>query len=314
MKIDSIGQTQWTQTIGQELADYRVYTIQQTDEGRYMVAGEVEYLYPSDVDYFLAKLDSTGDTLWTRTYGGFDIQRAYVGIQTTDGGYILAGENFYYDAEGDVYVVKTGPDQCQMPYIVVSDDSLDFGFVLLEQPEELSLTIYNIGDTTLVLNDIYSSQHCFGTWWNPADSLVNPGDSLVITVFFSPDDSIFYEETLTIENNDHLVEVQLRGYGVCTGASSREFSKLPLTYALWGAYPNPFNAMTMISYDIPMVGAVKISVYDVLGRKVVTLIDEEAGVSRYQVLWDAGDLPSGVYFVRMEAGEFVQTRKVVLLK
>lgn len=79
-------------------------------------------------------------------------------------------------------------------------------------------------------------------------------------------------------------------------------------------YPNPFNASTTIEYDLPEAGHVRIIVYDPLGREIETLVDVEKPAGRHQVVWDASDYSSGVYFYRIEAGDFIETKKMILLK
>jgi len=79
-------------------------------------------------------------------------------------------------------------------------------------------------------------------------------------------------------------------------------------------FPNPFNSQTTIEYGLPEAGRVRIDIYDLLGRKVETLIDEEKQAGRHQAVWDASGYSSGVYFYRIEAGEFVDTKQMVYLK
>jgi hypothetical protein len=88
----------------------------------------------------------------------------------------------------------------------------------------------------------------------------------------------------------------------------------PHFYQLLQNYPNPFNPVTTISYQLPTASRVTLKVYDVLGREVATLADgvEEPGYK--SVRWDACNVGSGVYFYRLQAGEFVASRKLLLLK
>jgi len=89
---------------------------------------------------------------------------------------------------------------------------------------------------------------------------------------------------------------------------------IPAEFALHAPYPNPFNPITAIRYDVRETGLVSLKVFDVLGREVATLVRGTIPAGSYSIDWDAGNLPSGVYLCRMEAQEFTQTRKVVLLK
>lgn len=104
------------------------------------------------------------------------------------------------------------------------------------------------------------------------------------------------------------VTVSLSG----TGGSP---ANLPETFALNQNFPNPFNPTTNIEFDLPVRSHVKLSVYNVLGQEVATLLDEvvEAG-SRIPVVWDASGVSSGVYFYRISADNFTETRKMLLLK
>jgi hypothetical protein len=85
-------------------------------------------------------------------------------------------------------------------------------------------------------------------------------------------------------------------------------------YTLHPNWPNPFNAATIIRYDVVESSSVRVLIFDLLGRQVVTLIDAVHLPGSYTVSWDATSFPSGVYLCRMEAAEFVQTRKMLLVK
>jgi parallel beta-helix repeat protein len=90
--------------------------------------------------------------------------------------------------------------------------------------------------------------------------------------------------------------------------------EIPNRFALAQNYPNPFNASTIINYTLPEKAVVSIEIYDRLGRKVETLIQAKQPAGYHQVVWDASDHSSGMYFYRIEAGEYSDTKKMVLLK
>ena len=93
-----------------------------------------------------------------------------------------------------------------------------------------------------------------------------------------------------------------------------EYNELPRSYTLSQNFPNPFNPTTTIQYSIPMTSNVRIDIYDILGRKVETLVNEEQTAGAHQVAWDANDITSGIYFYKIDAGGFTETKKMVLLK
>jgi len=89
---------------------------------------------------------------------------------------------------------------------------------------------------------------------------------------------------------------------------------VPDVYSLHQNYPNPFNPSTTIKYQIPELSFVTLKVYDVLGNEVSILVSEEKVIGSYEVELDATGLPSGAYFYRLQAGSFVETKKMVLVK
>ncbi|MDH3269585.1 MAG: T9SS type A sorting domain-containing protein, partial [Ignavibacteria bacterium] len=97
---------------------------------------------------------------------------------------------------------------------------------------------------------------------------------------------------------------------------------VPSEFVLEQNYPNPFNPSTKIKYNIPSVIAsgttqsqfVSLKVYDALGNEVVNLVDEEQTVGNYEIEFDATGLSSGIYFYKLQAGSFVETKKMILLK
>jgi len=89
---------------------------------------------------------------------------------------------------------------------------------------------------------------------------------------------------------------------------------LPTVYALHPNWPNPFNSSTMIRYDVPTAGKVSLAVFNLLGQKVATLFDGRQLAGSHTINWSASNLPSGLYFCRMDAAGFAQTRKMILLK
>jgi hypothetical protein len=90
-------------------------------------------------------------------------------------------------------------------------------------------------------------------------------------------------------------------------------SVMPATYSLEQNYPNPFNPVTRIRYHLPSQALVKLAVYDILGRQVSVLVHEQKHAGQYEVLFDASRLASGVYFYRLSAGGYVETKKLMLL-
>jgi hypothetical protein len=99
-----------------------------------------------------------------------------------------------------------------------------------------------------------------------------------------------------------------------TAVDDEEDVEIPLVFSLSQNYPNPFNPTTVIRYSLPSKAFVTMEVYNVLGEKVMVLVNEEKEAGQYSVRMDAHGLSSGLYFYRLVADQFVETRKFVLLK
>ena len=89
---------------------------------------------------------------------------------------------------------------------------------------------------------------------------------------------------------------------------------LPVSFNMKQNYPNPFNPKTTIEYDIPFETSVTLKIYDILGRETSTIVNTEQPAGNYKVQFDASTLASGIYFYRLQAGGFVETKKMVVLK
>ncbi len=111
---------------------------------------------------------------------------------------------------------------------------------------------------------------------------------------------------------------QTGGPGVLSGGFHKiavgPSSAHPNRFVLEQNYPNPFNPTTTIDYEVPSDGHVTLRVYDVLGKEVVTLVDQSMAVGRHLAVLDASQLAGGVYFYRLEAGSFMSVKKLLLLK
>jgi len=137
---------------------------------------------------------------------------------------------------------------------------------------------------------------------------------------------IFNSDTFSVVLNSYSL---LGGYGVYPLHIGNEWEMMEGTYVtdineinisnlntflLAQNYPNPFNPVTTIKYQIPKISFVTLKIYDVLGNEITTLVNQEKPSGRYEVEFDALALPSGIYFYKLQAGSFVQTKKMVLMK
>lgn len=125
-----------------------------------------------------------------------------------------------------------------------------------------------------------------------------------------------YAQTGVMKRDEDLVQIATffeNERGVAT-STEEPVSSLPTEFELKNNYPNPFNPTTNISYSVPEASAVNLVVFNTLGQRVSTLVNKQQSAGQYTVTFDAANLTSGVYFVRMTAGSFVSSKKMLLLK
>jgi len=162
--------------------------------------------------------------------------------------------------------------------------------------------------------------------WQTAYNFGNPGDSSMfrqremnLLDVFQPSDRVLIRFRLYADSFVNSWGWAIDDIEIQPGPTPVEDEPGALRYALESANPNPFNPSTEISYAIPTAGRVSLKIYDVRGRLVRTLVDAPQAAGRFTTRWDGRDdsgsaVASGVYVYRMQAGEFVQQRKMTLVK
>ncbi|MCF7833377.1 MAG: T9SS type A sorting domain-containing protein [Candidatus Marinimicrobia bacterium] len=147
------------------------------------------------------------------------------------------------------------------------------------------------------------------------------GDTLLVLTFNAAA-NVSEGDVSFIEFSDNITATDSLGAEMC--ASSRrgyirfssitQIADIPQDYRLHQNYANPFNPATTISYDLPQASNVTLSIYDITGRLIQTLVDQQQGSGQYSIRWDASHLSSGVYIYRLQAGDFAQSKKMLLIK
>jgi hypothetical protein len=134
-------------------------------------------------------------------------------------------------------------------------------------------------------------------------------------IIWDSDENIVYDNLLPQNMNGGIFIRNIIGDEENTIAKTEnENLTLPVEYALEQNYPNPFNPTTTIKYSIPETGNVELRVYDIIGNEVAILVDETKAPGSYEIPFDASKLASGIYIYSLRAANFVQTKKMILMK
>ncbi len=149
----------------------------------------------------------------------------------------------------------------------------------------------------IIIED-YGTHDCHFQWQNSGFS----GNGIQYDLVEQRWTRLDEELAFCLEFNDSLVAID------------DDPSGLPATFELSQNYPNPFNARTAIKYNLAQTSDVTIEVYNLLGRKIETLVNEKQAAGYHEVIWNAGNVSSGIYFYKIQTSEFTETKKMLFLK
>jgi len=312
LKTDQNGDTLWTKKYGGNNNEYGE-SVQITSDGSYIILATTESFGAGGEDIWLIKTTNTGNTTWIKTFGGIDNDDGVSVEQTTDNGYIISGKTESYGIDGDIWVIKTddiGDTLWTNTYGGIDEDedgiikqTADGGYILVGETESFGLQS----------NDIWVVR------------LTDTGDTLWTKLIGGNESDGPRSLEITSEGG-YIICGRTRSYGA--GESDFYLVKIdaeptsmilndlfqPNRFYLKQNYPNPFNPSTKIKYELPKLEKVKIEVFNLLGQKISTLLNKQMPSGLHEVEFTARDIPSGVYMYRMEAGEFTETKKLILIR
>jgi len=140
------------------------------------------------------------------------------------------------------------------------------------------------------------------------------GDGSVVDSLIIKWPSEIVDTYSNIEINKFYEAIELQGLNVILSLDNKNNSEIPDKFELFQNYPNPFNPNTTIEFALPHTEFVFLKIYNILGEEVATLVSAKLPAGKHKYEWDAGELASGVYLYKFEAGDFVEVKKMVLMK
>jgi hypothetical protein len=335
VRTDPTGTSIWERTYGGFDHDY-AKCVKETPDGGFIIVGSTASFGAGFTDCYIVRTDASGDTLWTRAYGGYDDERAYSVDLTSDGGYIVGGHTSTFGAgDYDAWLLRLagetpGPDISieivpdDPPVTVAQGGSFGYAGTITnntEDPQTTDIWVMAAGP----LEGVYGPFKDFYDFpLNPSQSrsahfnqrvprMAPLGFYNYIAYCGDYPSTVMDSSLFQIE----VVEGVESGQGgwVLTGSFLEgDLADIPFEFALLGNYPNPFNASTVISYELPTTSHVKLEVYNISGQKLATLVDDEQQAGYRSVTWDASEVSSGVYFYKLSAGDFTETKRMMLVK
>jgi len=331
IRTDSLGDTLWTTTIGDTLRQAGK-SFQLTSDGGYIITGHTSHPNPDEpyethadliADIWLVKMDALGDILWIKTFVQENDNEGLAVIETSDGSFVIAGYTWEY-GWSDLLLIKTDDSGntlwetiIQGAHVDVShslQETIDGGYIVFGHTTSYGvgkpadniwlLKFDTAGDTlwTKVIGGVEDDRALFGQQTSDG--------GYIVTGYTVPSGTFFWDLWL-IRFAPEVFSRQL--------AMTENPGVYPSSFALHQNYPNPFNPITTVKYDLPDQSQVDITVYDILGRHVKTLVNGNQEPGSKSIIWDATDdagrpINSGIYLYRIKTGDFEQTRRMMLVK
>jgi len=313
LKYNNSGVFQWLKRYNGSNSNDESKSVEVDITGNVYVTG-FSFISGNDYDYVTIKYDFEGDTLWIRSYNG--------PADNTD-----KANNLAIDDLGNVYVtgnsyggISTNYDYCTIKYNSDGDSlwvnrynglgsDIDQGIsIALDKLYNVYVTgsstaagsldyatlkYDSVGDEKWV--ERYSNGGAAGSSDEVSSLYVDSLSNVYVTGMSALDyATVKYVQTVTSVDNST--------------------QNIPSRFILEQNFPNPFNPTTLINWQSPVSSHQTLTVYDVLGNEVATLVDEYKAAGSYNVEFDASGLSSGIYFYKLQAGSYVETKKMILMK
>ncbi len=252
-------------------------------------------------------LPHLGDVNYNNIFDGDDPLQIFYGT--------LWGKSSYDSSSGIIHVVQT-ENENTVTVTLSFDGNLGsarrFGGSLIFDAQ---LTTPNVQFNGTVLESLSGSDIVEDGKLNILfyDTLMQEGSLATITFTKTGQSNVSPVTITPIAHNfftfNENIVIEYSALGV-----SDEISVIPLSFTLEQNHPNPFNPTTIITYTLSAKTLITLKVFDVLGKEIATLVNKEIEAGRHEVQFDASQIPSGMYFYRLAAGNFIETKKMVLMK
>ena len=309
VKLDPVGNIQWQKCLGGSNLDYGASSIRQTTDGGYIVTGET-YSNDGDVsgnhgtyDYWVVKLDASGNIQWQKCLGGGAWDKAYSIQQTTDGGYIVAGVTGSNDGDvsgnlggNDFWVVKLGANGLPLRL-------LSFTGALENNTIKLNWQTTDEINTRDFIVERSTNGISFSAIGN-VDADISPA----INHFYN------YTDIAPVPgNNFYRLKMEDIDYSFTYSPVVKIYYNRQGTFEITLA-PNPVFSSTFVSFTIPQSLHVAVKIFDAYGKLIKVLADTKFEKGKYYLQWNTEGISAGTYFLHFDAGSYSDTKKLSVIK
>ncbi len=314
LNVDGIGDTVWSKVYGGPGFE-RGNSVSGTSDGGYIICGYYGYQYSSSSSLlWLLRTDNNGDTLWTRKFA--DGYNSVVGKsvrQTSDNGFIITGYSGTFGENGlsKLLLMKTDEngDTLWVKYFYNNGK----GYEVQQTPDGGYIIAGTVNEGTSNQDIVILKTDANGNKvWDRIYSTTNEDRAYAIDQ--TSDNGFIVTGMWNYRSNVHYSDFILMRLGPDVTSIAEEEPVTSKNFQLLQNYPNPFNPRTTIQFILPTASDVKITVFNINGELVSILKKQKLAAGHHQLVFDATNFASGIYLYRIQAGEFRQVRKMMLIK
>ncbi|HMN18865.1 MAG TPA: T9SS type A sorting domain-containing protein [Ignavibacteriaceae bacterium] len=311
LKFDSTGNQLWERTFGGESTDEGLKLLKLND-GNLLVSGYSESFSGGDRDGWIVKTNSSGNFIWSTSFGGGSYDEFSATAEDEEGNLFFTGTT---ESSGDrnLWIVKTDSGGNHIFTKSYGGSQWEWGHDIKRTSDgNFIVTGFNQSNSTFLRQ----------LWLLKIDE---QGDTLWTKLFTSVNGSEGYSVIQTLDDGFAVTGsagsagtgtdvwiIRLKPEG--TSAIEDNLSDVNRSFSLSQNFPNPFNPNTSLKYEIGSQQFVTLKIYDLLGREIAIIVNEEKPAGTYEVTFDASGLSSGIYFYRLQAGSFTETKKMILIR
>jgi hypothetical protein len=315
LRLDADGDTLWTKTYGGENYDSGTSVVQTPDEG-YFVLCNINYGF-NDQGLTLIKTNPAGDSLWARRY--FHNNEFGVSIiPAADSAYLILANTLAVGDEFDIRLIKIEDDGDTLWTSIIGGLEIDIGYSIQQSADNGLLICGSTGP--YFDQDIYIMKtNAEGdTVWTKTIIGSQYGNDIGNCIRQTPDGGFVLTGSLsTGDAAQDVFLIKLASDQV--GIENESDNSLSYGFRLATNYPNPFNSVTAIEYSLPEESKVTIEIYDILGRKIGTLVQEKQPAGYHQVVWDGKDkngkmVSTGIYFYELYVDDYRESKAMIMIK
>jgi hypothetical protein len=319
IKTDSSGNEVWNKTFGGSKSDNGESVLQAIDGG-YIITGTTASYGSGDNDVWLIKTDSSGNEVWSQTFGGKENDGSHCIQQTSDGGYIVTGWTHSFDVgDGDTWLIKTdavgnkewsktfggsGHDDCWCV-----QQTGDEGYILTGYTRSFGAVDW---DVLVIKTDVLGNKVWIKTF---GGNNIDSGYSVQQIA----DGGYIITGNTNSHTGSSNFDVWLIRLGPEATSIDQEIINISHGFVLNQNYPNPFNTKTIIAYELFVNAQIEMSIFNLLSERVKTLTDDFQSRGIYSLIWDGKhdngqQVSSGTYYYRLKADDIVLTRRMILIQ